>query len=138
MSGKRVAWVIAAGMLVVGSATAVLLAAGLFDPTEATSPFTAQDSATATPTSPPPRHRGPPPEIALAAQLMDDIPAGAKVAIHPLDQRYAGLESAIGDPLYERLLLALSNAAEDNVTLLARERLHAIYSSLEEFYQGDT
>ena len=137
MSGKRVAWVVAAGMLVVGSAIAVLLAAGFFDPTEATSPFTAQDSATATPTSPAPRHRGPPPEIALAAQLMDDIPAGAKVAIQPLDQRYAGLESAIGDPLYERLLLALSNAAEDDVTLLARERLRAIYSSLEEFYQGD-
>ena len=137
MSGKRVAWVIVAGLLVVGSAIAVLLAAGFFDPTKATSPFTAQDSAAATPTSPAPRHRGPPPEIALAAQLMDDIPAGAKVAIQPLDQRYAGLEPAIGDPLYERLLLALSDAAEDDVTLLARERLRAIYSSLEEFYQGD-
>ena len=148
MSGKRVAWVIVAGLLVVGSAIAVLLAAGFFDPTETTSPFTAQDSAqqaddlaegspTATPTSHTPRHRGPPPEIALAAQLMDDIPAGTKVAIQPLDQRYAGLEPAIGDPLYERLLLALSDAAEDDVTLLARERLRAIYSSLEEFYQGD-
>ena len=117
MSRKRVAWVIVAGLLVVGSAIAVLLAAGLFDPTETTSPFTAQDPAqhaddlaegspAATPTSPAPRHRGPPPEIALAAQLVDDIPAGAKVAIQPLDQRYVGLESAIGDPLYERLLLA--------------------------------
>ena len=148
MSRKRVAWVIVAGLLVVGSAVAVLLAAGFFDPTETTSPFSAQDPAqqaddltegspAATPTSPAPRHRGPPPEIALAAQLMDDIPAGAKVAIQPLDQRYAGLESAIGDPLYERLLLALSDAAEDDVTLLARERPRAIYNSLEEFYQGD-
>ena len=44
----------------------------------------------------------------------------------------------MGDPLYERLLLALTNAAEDGVTLLARERLRAIYNSLEEFYQGES
>ena len=149
MSGKHVAWVLAACVLAAGGAFVALLATGFFDATEApVSPFTVEDSAqpaddpadgpgVATPSRPAPWHRGPPPEIALAAQLMDDIPAGAKVAIQPLDQRYAGLEPAIGDPLYERLLLALSNAAEDDVTLLARERLRAIYNSLEEFYQGD-
>ena len=63
MSRKRVAWVTVAGLLVAGSAIAVLLAAGFFDPTETTSPFTAQDPAqqaddlaegspAATPTSP--------------------------------------------------------------------------------------
>ena len=73
----------------------------------------------------------------MAERLLADIPNGAKVALQPLDQRYAGLEPAVGDPLYERLLLALADAAEDGVTLLARERLRAIYNSLEEFYQGD-
>ena len=149
MSGKHVAWILAACVLAAGGAFVALLATGFFDATEApVSPFTVEDSAqpaddiadgpaVATPSRSAPRRRGPPPEIALAAQLMDDLPAGAKVAIQPLDQRYAGLESAIGDPLYERLLLALSDAAEDDVTLLARERLHAIYNSWEEFYQGD-
>lgn len=55
---------------------------------------------------------------------MTDIPSGAKVALQPLDQRYAGLESAVGDPLYERLLLALTSAADDGVTLLARFQRH--------------
>ncbi len=131
MSGRRLAWTLAACALAVGAFVA-LLATGFFDAAESSvNPFSAQDS------SQPEDDAGPPPEIALAAQLMNDIPAGAKVAIQPLDQRYAGLEPAIGDPLYERLLIALSDAAEEDVTLLARERLRAIYNSLEEFYQGD-
>ena len=146
MSGKSIAWIVAAcGIAAVGAVVA-LLATGFFEATEPVdSPFTLQDAEVgdvddaapgAAPSSPAPR-RGPPPEIALAERLLDDIPSGAKVALQPLDQRYAGLEPAVGDPLYERLLLALTNAAEDGVTLLARERLRAIYNSLEEFYQGD-
>ena len=146
MSGKSIAWIVAAcGIAAVGAVVA-LLATGFFEATEPVdSPFTVQDaeagdlaapSPGAAPSNPAPR-RGPPPEIALAERLLDDIPSGAKVALQPLDQRYAGLEPAVGDPLYERLLLALTNAAEDGVTLLARERLRAIYNSLEEFYQGD-
>ena len=147
MSGKSIAWIVAEyGIAAVGAVVA-LLATGFFEAAEPVgSPFTLQDAEAsdldeappaATPSSPAPRHRGPPPEIALAERLLDDIPSGAKVALQPLDQRYAGLEAAMGDPLYERLLLALTNAAEDGVTLLARERLRAIYNSLEEFYQGD-
>ena len=68
---------------------------------------------------------------------MAGIPDDAKVALQPLDQRYAGLEPAVGDALYERMLMALSSAAQGRVTLLARERLHDIYNSLKEFYQGD-
>ena len=143
MSGKNLALVVAVcGIAAVGAVVA-LLATGLFNGDEpATSPLTIQeaeasDVAGEPQTSPAPRHRGPPPEIHLAEQLMDAIPSGAKVALQPLDQRYAGLEPTVGDPLYERLLRALANAAEDGVTLLARERLRAIYNSLEEFYQGD-
>ncbi len=147
VSGKSIAWIVAAcGIAAVGAVVA-LLATGFFEAAEPIdSPFTVQDAKAgdlddappdAAPSSPAPRHRGPPPEIALADRLLDDIPSGAKVALQPLDQRYAGLEPAVGDPLYERLLLALTNAAEDGVTLLARERLRAIYNSLEEFYQGD-
>lgn len=147
MSGKNLVWIVAAcGIAVVGAVVA-LLATGVFGAAEPPhSPFTGQgaeagDPADAppgsTPSSPTPRRPGPPPEIALAERLLADIPNGAKVALQPLDQRYAGLEPAVGDPLYERLLLALADAAEDGVTLLARERLRAIYNSLEEFYQGD-
>ena len=147
MSGKSIAWIVAAGGIAAVGAVVALLATGFFEAAEAVdSPFTVQDaeagdlanpSPDAAPSSPTPRHRGPRPETALAERLLDDIPSGAKVALQPLDQRYAGLEPAVGDPLYERLLLALTNAAEDGVTLLARERLRAIYNSLEEFYQGD-
>lgn len=147
MSGKNIVWIVATCGLAAVGAVAALLATGFFDVTEpANSPFAIQDaeagdpadaSPEALPSSPAPRHPGPPPENALAERLLDDIPGGAKVALQPLDQRYAGLEPAVGDPLYERLLLALTNAAEDGVTLLARERLRAIYNSLEEFYQGD-
>lgn len=147
VSAKNLAWIVAACGIAAVGAFAALLATGFFDAAEPPdSPFMQQDVensdiADAPPApnaiQPRPRHRGPPPEIALAERLMADIPSGAKVALQPLDQRYAGLEPAVGDPLYERLLLALSNAAEDGVTLLARERLRAIYNSLEEFYQGD-
>ena len=147
VSAKNLAWIVAAcGIAAVGAFVA-LLTTGFFDAAERPdSPFMQQDVgdsdiADAPPArnaiQPRPRHRGPPPEIALAERLMADIPSGAKVALQPLDQRYAGLEPAVGDPLYERLLLALTDAAEDGVTLLARERLRAIYNSLEEFYQGD-
>lgn len=147
MSGKNIVWIVAACGIAAIGAVGALLATGFFDVTEpANSPFAIQDaeagdpadaSPEALPSSPAPRHPGPPPENALAERLLDDVPGGAKVALQPLDQRYAGLEPAVGDPLYERLLLALTNAAEDGVTLLARERLRAIYNSLEEFYQGD-
>lgn len=147
MSGKNIVWIVAACGIAAIGAVGALLATGFFDVTEpANSPFAIQDaeagdpadaSPEALPSSPAPRHLGPPPENALAERLLDDIPGGAKVALQPLDQRYAGLQPAVGDPLYERLLLALTNAAEDGVTLLARERLRAIYNSLEEFYQGD-
>ena len=149
VTGKSLAWIVAVCGIAAVGAVAALLATGFFDAAEPpSSPFTLQDVEQGTlptrrpppsiPSTPTPRHRGgPPPEIALAEQLMADIPHGAKVALQPLDHRYAGLEPAIGDPLYERLLLALTSAAEDGVTLLARERLRAIYNSLEEFYQGD-
>ena len=147
MSGKNLAWIVAAGGIAAVGAVVALLATGVFGAAESPhSPFTVQgaeagDPADAptgsTPSSPTPRRPGPPPEIALAERLLADIPNGAKVALQPLDQRYAGLEPAVGDPLYERLLLALADAAEDGVTLLARERLRAVYNSLEEFYQGD-
>ena len=144
MSEKSIAWIVVACGIAGFGAVVALLATGFFEATEPDdSPFTLQDgeagdladpSPNAAPSSPTPRHRGPPPEIALAERLLNDIPSGAKVALQPLDQRYAGLEPAVGDPLYERLLLALTNAAEHGVTLLARERLRAIYNSLEEFY----
>ena len=147
MSGKNLAWIVAAGGIAAVGAVVALLATGVFGAAEPPhSPFTVQGADAgvpadappgSTPSSPTPRRPGPPPEIALAERLLADIPNGAKVALQPLDQRYAGLESAVGDPLYERLLLALADAAEDGVTLLARERLRAIYNSLEEFYQGD-
>ena len=145
MTGKRLAWILAACVLAAGGAFVALLATGFFDAAEpSVNPFSVEDSfqpaddaADAPSAGTRPRRRGPPPEIALAKQLPEDIPAGAKVALQPLDQRYAGLESAVGDPLYERLMLALSDAAKNKVTLLARERLRTIYNSLEEFYQGD-
>ena len=143
MSGKNLALIVAAcGIAAVGAVVA-LLATGFFSGDEPpASPFTIQeadagDLAGEPQTNPAPRHHGPPPEVRLAEQLIDAIPSGAKVALQPLDQRYAGLEPTVGDPLYERLLRALASAAEDGVTLLARERLRAIYNSLEEFYQGD-
>ena len=149
MNGKNLAWIVAAcGIAAVGAVA--LLATGFFDAAEPLdSPFALQDAEAsdladappkAMPSSPASRHRGPPPEIALAEQLMDGIPHDVKVALQPLDQRYAGLEPAVGDPLYERMLGALANAAkaaEKGVTLLARKRLRDIYNSLEEFYQGD-
>lgn len=147
MSGKILGWAVAAcGVAAVGAVVA-LLVTGFFDAAEPPdSPFALQDTEAGdlagapfgqTPPSSAPRRSGPPPEFALAERLLEGIPSGAKVAVQPLDQRYAGLEPAVGDPLYERILLALANAAEDDVTLLARERLRAIYNSLEEFYQGD-
>lgn len=143
MSGKNLALIVAACGLAACGAVVALLATGFFSGDEPpASPFTIQeaepgDVADEPQSSPPPPRRAPPPQIRLAEQLMDAIPSGAKVALQPLDQRYAGLEAAVGDPLYEGLLQALANAAEDGVTLLARERLRAIYNSLEEFYQGD-
>ena len=129
MSGKNIAWIVGAcGIAAVGAAVA-LLATGFFNaaqPVGAPPMFKmaeARDVDNAPPTAVPPtpawRDRGPPPpEIALAERLLDDIPNGAKMALQPLDPRYAELEPAV-DPLYERPLLALTNAAEDGVPLLA-------------------
>ena len=147
MTGRILGWAAAAcGVAAVGAVVA-LLVTGFFDAAEPTnSAFPLQDTEAGdlvggpsgqTASSPTPRRSGPPPEFALAERLLARIPRGAKVAVQPLDQRYAGLEPAVADPLYERILLALSNAAEDGVTLVARERLRAIYNSLEEHYQGD-
>ena len=121
-------------------AVVALLATGFFSGDERPAPsFTAQDADAGDHADDPEPslaspHRGPPPEIRLAEELMEAIPSGAKVALQPLDQRFAGLDPAVGGPLYERLLLALTKAAGDGVTLLARERLHAIYNSLQELY----
>ena len=143
MSGKQLAWTPAVRLRAAGGALVALLATGFLNATDPTASPSAVQSASdladapaaATPFSHASRHRGRPPEIVLAKRLLDHIPAGTKVALQPLDHRYAGLESAIGDPLYERLLGALTNA-KYGVTLLARERLRAIYNSLEEFQQG--
>ena len=132
MSRKRLAWVLPTCVLAAGGAFVSPPPTAFFIATAAAvSPFADQDSAQ------PADDLADAPAAALAAQLMDDIPAGAKVALKPLDHRYAGLESAVADPLYERLLLALSNAAADDVTLVARKRLPAINRSRDEFDQGD-
>lgn len=136
MSGKNLAWILAACGFAACGAVVALLATGFFSGDEPPAPpFTTQDADAGDLADEP--EPSPPPEIRLAEKLMGAVPSGAKVALQPLDQRFAGLDPAVGDPLYERLLLALTNAAGDGVTLLARERLHAIYDNLKEFYQGD-
>ena len=78
------------------------------------------------------------PAAQLAAGLLDTIPSGARLALRPLDPRETGLPREVGARLYESVLNAVGAAAAGHdITVLARERLHEVYDSLEEFYQGD-
>ena len=78
------------------------------------------------------------PAVRLAAGLLDTIPPGTRLALRPLDPRDTGLPRAVGARLYESVLNAVVGAAAGRGTdVLARERLHEVYSTLEEFYQGD-
>ena len=74
------------------------------------------------------------PEAKLADDLLKTIPAGTGVALRPLDPV---LPDAVRRQLYDAVLGALvERAAESGVTVLARERLGAVYESLAEFDQG--
>ena len=78
------------------------------------------------------------PAVRLAAGLLDTIAPGARLALRPLDPRETGLPRAVGARLYEKVLNAVVRAAAGrDVAVLARERLHEVYGTLEEFYQGD-
>ena len=78
------------------------------------------------------------PAAQLAAGLIDTIPSGARLALRPLDPRETGLPREVGARLYESVLNAVVGAAAGRgITVLARERLHEVYGSLEELYQGD-
>lgn len=78
------------------------------------------------------------PAARLAAGLLDTIAPGARIALRPLDPRETGLPRAVGARLYESVLNAVvRGAAGRGITVLARERLHEVYGTLEEFYQGD-
>ena len=80
------------------------------------------------------------PEAKLADDLLNDdllktIPSGTGVALRPLDPV---LPDAVRRRLYDSVLGALvERAAESGVTVLARERLGAVYESLAEFDQGN-
>ena len=74
------------------------------------------------------------PEAKLADGLLKTIPSGTGVALRPLDPV---LPDAVRRRLYDSVLGALvERAAERGVTVLARERLGAVYESLAEFDQG--
>ena len=74
------------------------------------------------------------PEVQLADDLLNTIPPGTGVALRPLDPV---LPDAVRRQLYDAVLGALvERAAETGVTVLARERLGAVYESLTEFDQG--
>ena len=78
------------------------------------------------------------PAARLASGLLDTIPPGARLALRPLDPRETGLPRAVGARLYESVLNAVvRGAAGRGILVLARERLHEVYGTLEEFYQGD-
>ncbi|MCY4452551.1 MAG: hypothetical protein OXC01_11435 [Immundisolibacterales bacterium] len=78
------------------------------------------------------------PAVRLAAGLLDTIPPGARLALRPLDPRESRLPQEDGARLYEEVLNAIVRAAAGRgVAVLARERLHEVYGTLEEFYQGD-
>ena len=86
---------------------------------------------------------GPAPEVTVAERLLATIPAGSRIALRPLFPRETGLPEADGHRLYESVFGALFRAAEarpaggERTRLVTRERLHRVYSSLEEFGQGD-
>lgn len=79
----------------------------------------------------------PPPEVQLAQTLLATIPGGSRIALRPLDPRDTGLPRAVGERLYESVLNAIVRGAGGALTVLARDRLHEVYASLDEFYQGD-
>ena len=78
----------------------------------------------------------PPPEARLAAELLERIPPGTRIALRPLDPRDTGLPRAVGGRIYESVLNAIVRLAGDRITVLARERLHEVYASLDEFQGG--
>ena len=93
--------------------------------------------AVAQPAPPAPESTGSP-AAQLASGLLDTIPPGARLALRPLDPRETGLPRAVGARIYESVLNAVvGSAAVRGITVLARQRLHEVYGSLEEFYQGD-
>ena len=74
------------------------------------------------------------PEAKLADALLNTIPSGTRVALRPLTPV---LPDAARRQLYDKILGALvERAPESGVTVLARERLGAVYESLAEFDQG--
>ena len=74
------------------------------------------------------------PEAKLADDLLKTIPSGTEVALRPLDPV---LPDAVRRRLYDSVLGAfVERAAGHGVTVLARERLGAVYESLAEFDQG--
>ena len=78
----------------------------------------------------------PPPEVQIARTLLETIPGGSRIALRPLDPRDTGLPRAVGEGLYESLLNAIVGRAGGAFTVLARDRLHEVYASLDEFDQG--
>ena len=109
------------------AAALVMLAAGSLS-LQAAAPAADAESA--------PSPEVPSPEVQIARTLLETIPAGSRVALRPLDPRDTGLPSTVGGPLYESVLNAIVRLAGGAVTVLARERLHEVYASLDEFYQG--
>lgn len=117
VSRKSIAWIAGVCGIAAVDAAVALLATGFFNaaqPVDFPSTLRTAEAGdfddappAAMPRNPVRRHRAPP-ETALAERLLDGIPSGAKVALQPLDRPYAELEHAVGDPLYERILLALS------------------------------
>ena len=79
----------------------------------------------------------PSPEVQMVQTLLATIPGGSRIALRPLDPRDTGLPPAVGERLYESLLNAIVRRAGGAFTVLARDRLHEVYASLDEFYQGD-
>ena len=79
----------------------------------------------------------PPPEVRMVQDLLARIPGGSRIALRPLDPRDTGLPPAVGERLYESVLNAIVRRAGGAFTVLARDRLHEVYASLDEFYQGD-
>ena len=104
----------------------------------APAPASASSPPAVAPPAPPEPESTVSPAAQLASGLLDTIPPGARLALRPLDPRETGLPRAVGAQLYESVLNAVvGSATERGITVLARNRLHEVYRSLEEFYQGD-
>ncbi len=114
-------------------------ATGAAPPGPETAPASSSASSPApSPAAAPASEAAVPPAVRLANGLLDTIPPGARLAIRPLDPRETGLPQEVGSRLYESMLNAVHDASRGRgVKVLARERLSAIYRTLEEFDQGD-